>query len=76
MHQGSGNINDRHSLVWGLDQPFNLSGTRIKKDSVSLSGFTAFVWIKGRFVYKIFGPKSHNTEQIYRMQENEKKRLY
>ena len=56
MHQGSGSTNDRRSLVWGLDQPFNHSGTRIQTDSVSLSGFTTFVWIKERFVYKIFGP--------------------
>ena len=50
MYQGSGNIDDQHSLVWGLDQAFNHSETRIKKDSVLLSGFTAFDWIKGRFV--------------------------
>ena len=42
MHQGSGNINDRHSLVWDLDQAFNRSETRINKDSVLLSAFSSF----------------------------------
>ena len=31
MHQGSGSTNDRHSLVWGLDEAFNHSLERVSK---------------------------------------------
>ena len=78
MHQGSGSTNDRHSLVWGLDQPFNHSETRIQKDSVLLSGFTTFVWTeKGDSCTKYLVPRATTLNRYIvckRMRKN--MRLY